>query len=427
MARTRTRAYPPDMRPRRDRTPTLAIALGGAFLAHVVVLVADDARGRDRGASAASSAARYTTPPTPDTAELPTEIALVSLDAIDLAALPLVVVPGPGDAAGFDATSPMPRASADLPGDAAADRGGGDDGGWATWTGRRDRDQTALRAQLWSDPDRYRAPRQDLDRRAATTEAIARQPERTYGDRQVRARAKAGDAVASRGDRAEGVGAGDGIATADGARAAAAGKSAPARADGATQVSPEAAMVDEGEAATDVTRHGAVSDDVAVAAASDQRDPDPYDLTPSRSGGTDEGVRGESTRDGALADGRGHSTGASRSAAATGKAASSIMASRTDPYLRELMRKLDDEIVFPRDLKLDLRSGRVIVTLALAADGKTSDLTVTLSSGYDGFDRELVRAIKAVGKLGKVPDRLLDGKRSLKLMVPYTFKNPMIR
>lgn len=418
------------MRPRRDRSrPTLALAIGGAFLAHAVVLVVEDQR-RDARAfrigAELERAANGEATPTPE----PTVVALVALDAIDLAALPLIVVPGPGDAAGFDATSPMAHASADLPGDVAADRGGGAVGGEVTWTGRRDADQTALRAQPWSDPDRYRAPRQDRDRRAATTEAIARAPERSYGDRQVRDRARAGDPAASVGDLATGAGAGHGVAhttAADATVAAAAGKTAPARVDGATRVSPEAAMVDPGATATDVTRHGAVSDDVAVAAASDERNPDPYDLTPARSGGPDEGVRGKRSDDGALADGRGRSTGASRSAAATGKAASSIMASRTDPYLRELMRKLDDEIVFPRDLKLDLRSGRVIVTLHLAADGRFSDLDVTLTSRYDGFDRELVRALKAIGKLGKVPDRLLDGKRSLKLMVPYTFKNPMIR
>ncbi len=397
------------MRPRRDR---LALAIGGACLAHLA-LVGIQA-GRDHAhirIPVAEAEARGGTL---------TEVALIGVDADDLAAIPLVLLPGPGDAAGFDATSPMPRASADLPGDRAADRGGGDLGGEITWTGRRDPDQTALRAQTWSDPDRYRAPRQDRDRRAATTEAIARAPERDYGDRQVRARAKGGEVVASR----------QGVSVPvddDAALEAGAGKTAPQRADGATRTSPEPAMVDPGAAAVDVERHGEVSDDVAVAAASDQRDPDPYDLTPSRAGGTDEGVRGKRTGDGALPDGRGASTGASRSDTATGKAASSLIASRTDPYLRELLRKLDDEIVFPRDLKLDLRSGRVIVTVLLAADGRTSDLTVTLSSGYDGFDKELVRAIKAVGKLGKVPDRLLDGKKSLKLMVPYTFKNPMIR
>jgi len=413
------------MRRRTDRTPTLALAIGGALLAHVGVLVVED---QDRGGPPRLVIGEPIEPrDAASTAVAPTEIALIALDAIDLASRPLIVVPGPGDAAGFDATSPMPRASADLPGDTAADRGGGDLGGEVTWTGRRDADQTALRSQLWSDPDRYRAPRQDRDRRAATTEAITRQPDRTYGDRQVRARARAGDAAASQGDLAAGTGAGHGTATAAGDDAsAAAGRTTPAHADGATQLSPEAAMVDPGATATDVTRRGAVSDDVAVAAASDERDPDPYDLTPARSGGEAEGVRGKRSADGALADGRGRGTGASRSDAATGKAASSVMASRTDPYLRELMRKLDDEVVFPRDLKLDLRSGRVIVTLTLAADGKASDLTVTLTSGYPGFDKELVRALKAVGKLGKVPDRLLDGKRSLKLMVPYTFKNPMI-
>jgi TonB family protein len=411
----------------------LALGLGGALFGHAVGLALEDAFHRTEVpfGLVASGADVRDPDETGSVAPAPDPTAVISLDGIDLAALPLVVVPGPGDSAAFAGESPLPAASADLPGVTAADRGGGAAGGAVTWTGRRDPDQTALRAQLWNGSIDYRTPRSDLDRRAATSEAIARAPDKAFGDRQQRRRARAGEEVASVGDLPDGTGVGSGTTAwrdADPVFDAAAGKTTPARAEGSTRRAREAAMVDQGATAVDTRRHGKTGDDVAVAAASDQRDPDPYDLTPSRSGGgAGEGVRGDRTDDGALADGRGHGTGASRTHSAEGRGGASVIATRTDPYLRELLRLLDHEIVFPHDLALDLRSGRVIVALTLHADGSMTDLTVTRSSGYGGFDDELTRALRAVAPLGPVPSDLLAGHRSLRVMVPYTFRNPMIR
>ena len=394
----------------RDRR-VIALALGGAFLGHAVLLAGQDAAHAPvlRVTTGVALALPAVEPAPPVPADFAAEpVAVIALDMIDLSGLPLAAVAGPGDAASFAAAHPMPRASADLPGTTAADRGGGAEGGATTWTGRRDPDQTATRAQLWNGADAYRAPRRDTDRRAATDEAIARAPDKEYGDRQARSRARAGDPPAPRGDAAE---------------------TKPTRADGATRPTAENAMVDRGATATDVTRHGETGDDVSVAAASAETDPDPFDLTPSRSGGDDgEGVHGKQHEDGALSDGRGkRGTAAARASVARGSGGASVFASRTDPYLRELLRRLDREIRFPRDLKLDLRSGRVIAVLTLEADGTITDVAVATSSGYQGFDDELTRAIKKVGALGEVPSTLLDGARSLKVMVPYTFRNPMIR
>jgi TonB family protein len=409
---------------RRDRSRhVLALGLGGALFGHAIGLALEDRwnqpahlRVSVRGPDEALAAA-----PAPIDRE-PVPATLISMGDIDLAALPLVVVPGPGDAAAWAGENPLPAASADLPGATAADRGGGAEGGAATWTGRRDPDQTALRAQLWNGADDYRTPRADLDQRAATSEAIARAPERAYGDRQRRKHAEGGAEVASVEGSAVPVHDADAIVVAGTT------ESAPAREDGATRTARESALVDHGDTAVDVERHGTTGDDVAVAAASDQRDPDPYDLTPPRSGGDDgEGVRGKHTDDGALADGRGHGTGASRTKASEGKGGSSVFATRTDPYLRTLLKKLDKEIVFPHDLALDLRSGRVIAVITVAADGKVKDIGLQRSSGFEGFDHELMRALEAIAPLGRVPESLLSGRRSLRVMVPYTFRNPMIR
>lgn len=414
----------------------LAAALGAALGVHAVLLGLQDAvHGTEvrlrlgiavdpAGAVAepADAAPPGVAPLTPAAADA---VAVVTL---------LEIVPGPGDAAFFTGAHSLPSATADLPGASAADRGGGATGGADTWTGRRDTGQTPLRSQVWSDPDDYRAPRRDLDRRAATSEAVTRAPDKAWGDRQVRRTARAGEVEASRGDRADGTGAGaaadDSWRDADPVFDAAAGRTVQARRDGATQASRDGAMVDRGATAVDVQRHGATGDDIAVAAASDQRNPDPYDLTPTRAGGRDgEGVAGRVDDDGALDDGRTSraGTGASRADTARGRGGTSVMATRTDPYLRELLRRLDGEITFPRDLKLDLRSGRVIAQLTLHADGRIEGISIKTSSGFDGFDDELARALRALGKLGKVPATLLDGKTSLEVHVPYTFRNPMIR
>lgn len=437
MAAARSAAHTTRMhRHRARRRRVLAVAFGAALTAHAVALGIQDA------AHQVPVRLRLAPPPArPDVrlstaaiaSAIPSAVTLVPAGSLAVVTL-LEIVPGPGDAAAFTGLQPLPSVSVDLPGVRAADRGGGTVGGAATWTDRRDPDQTALRSQLWSDPDAYRAPRRDLDRRAATAEAVTRAPARAWGDRQVRRAARAGEVDPSRGDRDHNSGVGAAPAEAwrdaDPVFDAAAGRTAQARRDGATQPSSDGALVDRGATAVDVQRHGAAGDDVSVAAASDQRNPDPYDLTPSRAGGHDgEGVAGEVAGNGALADGRagGAGTGASRADTATGRGGTSVMATRTDPYLRELLRRLEGEITFPHDLKIDLRSGRVIAQLTLGADGRIGNITIKTSSGFDGFDQELRRALGALGKLGRVPAALLDGKIVLQVSVPYTFRNPMIR
>ncbi len=149
--------------------------------------------------------------------------------------------------------------------------------------------------------------------------------------------------------------------------------------------------------------------------------------TPARAGGrAGEGVRGARSADGALADGHGDGTAASRAALDAGDGGAATWASRTDPYLRALLGKLDRAITFPHALALDLRSGRSIAVMTLHADGRISEITVVTTSGFAGFDDELARALRTLERLGPVPAALLDGRRTLRVMVPYTFKNPLI-
>ena len=320
-------------------------------------------------------------------------------------ALSLEAILGPGDDAVATGGAARPT-GADLPGARAADRGGGAEGGADTWIERRDRsDDAALRSRVWSSDAAYLAARAKDARRAQTPESITRSPTTSYGDRAPQVAARAGADSARSGD-AVGAGAigGPTAAGVDDARAGMPGETAPAR------------------------RDGAAADDRAVAASSDQRRPDPFDLTPARAGGRaeGEGVRG-AAGPGAVSDGWGDGTAASRTASPWGDDDAPTYASRRDPYFVELFRRLDQRIEYPRDLALGLISGRVVASMVLRADGSFAEIALHATSGYGGFDREVTDALKAVGRLGPVPPALLAGRSSLRVRIPYTFKNQMIQ
>lgn len=342
-------------------------------------------------------------------------------------ALSLDAILGAGDDLGGTGRTARPS-DADLPGDRAADRGGGADGGAETWADRRDRaDDAALRKQVWTSDHAYLAPRSAGRRPAASPEAIARRLDRTYGDREPRPLAVPGGPAATVGD-ARGVGNG-GVPTStgdDAARRGRAGATDPLRRAGATTRVREAAFVDPGERAVDVARRGPTSDDRAVAASSDQRRPDPFDLTPPRSGGTaGEGVRGVAAP-GIATDGWGAGTEASRAFAEPGDGGAATYASRRDPYFLELFRKLDQRIVYPRELAIALVSGRVVAQLTLRADGTVRDLGLHASSGHPQFDDQVTGALRAM-KLGPVPSAILAGRGEVRVRIPYTFKSPVIQ
>lgn len=376
---------------------------------------------------------RIAVPVLPGSAGAPPPAAIeaqtVGLLAIVPPALSLDAILGAGDDLGGTGRAARPS-SADLPGDRAAGRGGGAEGGAETWTERRDRaDDAALRKQVWTSDHAYLAPRSAGLTPAASPEAIARGPDRQYGDRAPRVLAAQGADEAALGD-ASGLG-NDGAPTAagaDDARQGRTGASVPRRRDGAITRVVEAAYVDPGARAVDVARRGPTADDRAVAASSDQRRPDPFDLTPPRSGGlpTGEGVRGE-PGSGVAIDGWGNGTEASRARAEAGEGGAPTWASRRDPYFLELFRKLDERIVYPRDLAIALVSGRVVAQIAIRADGTVRDVGIHAGSGYAQFDDQLTAALRGVGTLGPVPTAILGGRDELRVRIPYTFKSRMIQ
>jgi TonB family protein len=346
---------------------------------------------------------------------------------VDVAQVPRAPWPGPGDALGGDAT-PLPRARVDLPGDRAADRGGGAPGGPTAWSGRRDHD-ILLRGEPWNGGDAYRTAHDHPRAAPRTTEAIHRAPIADTGDR-ARAQAGApGEDRASRGD-ASGQGGADApriASTADPIFDAPAGRTAPARTPGASRDQAHDAYADVGERANDVQAHGAPGDDRAVAASSDRMRVDPYDLTPASAGGADRGVRGASGSGASTEGGRAPGTASSRADARAGDGGLTVTAAPEDPFFRDFLRRLEGAVVFPRELAIDMRTGRVIASFHVGADGTIRDLRVEVPSAYPAFDHALVAALRHLGTLGPVPRRLLGEAAEIRVRVPFTFANPMIR
>jgi TonB family protein len=71
-------------------------------------------------------------------------------------------------------------------------------------------------------------------------------------------------------------------------------------------------------------------------------------------------------------------------------------------------------------------SGRVVAIVTLRADGSMSSIAIHAGSGHAAFDDELTGALRRVGKLPAVPVALLEGRAQLRVMIPYTFRSPMI-
>ncbi|HUH04641.1 MAG TPA: TonB family protein [Kofleriaceae bacterium] len=346
---------------------------------------------------------------------------------------PLRIAVGAGNHISFDTTHPLPNAGFDAPGAAAAWRGGGDVGGRPEY-GERHHRQTAS-AQLWDGQRAKRQPREGDDGRARSEEWMVRARERGFADRTAPAerRSRVGDEVGATGVD-DGVGARADDTTAPAPRweladpmfdsGAQRRQAQEDRAGLGTR--RELALTAVGERATEGRTRGSTRDDQHVAAASSERDPLPIDVDSPSSGGRTAGVRG-APAPGAASQGWGAGRGATTADAPRGAGNPAAEASRGDPYFRRMYDRVDRVIRFPRERALRLQQGLVVVRLVLRPDGRIATVEMARSSGYDDFDRELVRALRAAGPFGPVPARLLGTQRELTVLTPYDFKNPMIR
>jgi len=347
---------------------------------------------------------------------------------------PIPRVPGPADVTSREESAPNPNADVDVPDRAPAVHGGGGEGGPDTWTGRHDGE--VLRAQAWNDPDRYQLPRRRSGPVRASDESIVQDPRPGLGQQEERAakRARVGETQASvppaRGaDQLDprwdegGAGPGD--------------PASPARTvtrlteEGSVVVRVERPLVEDGPAATEAQRRGRTRDDVDAAQASNERRPDPLELTrPRARGKAGEDVAGARPGRGLSARSRrerGGDGGLRADLAQADAGVAATQARQQDAYFRRLNARVLDRVAFPSHLAVSLEQGQVVVSFTLFPDGTVAEVRVSRSSGYEDFDRAVVTAVRAAAPFGRVPDAIRQGRDWIKVNAPFEFDNPLIR
>jgi len=93
-------------------------------------------------------------------------------------------------------------------------------------------------------------------------------------------------------------------------------------------------------------------------------------------------------------------------------------------YFRRVHSKIQPLWAFPKHLEVQMVQGDVLVRFTIRADGKVSDVRIAKSSGYPGFDRRVVAAIRKAAPFGPIPTGL--GER-VKVLAPFEFNNPLVR
>ncbi len=409
----------------RPTTRRTWLALGGAVAAHLVFGLFwswdRDYPILERVSTAAGQPA-----------EPPDGSALAQVALLDAPVDPLRPIAGAEDRAPTGAGHPLPAADVDSPGDSAAARAGGAIAGAESISDQHYRRATT--EQPWSDPDLTQQQRLRNATRARSEEAILRAPERGIDQRTAPARPLAEDG-AERGRPGQDRGTAqpiDGAPGVDWSRMdpryqQGAGARVAQRSPGAVQPEPtDGFVLERGATSADALRDGRAGDTRTVAAASAERDPLPADLITPRSGGdTGDGFRGRE-RVGHSAQGEGRGSAATTAEIATG-AGTAMWARRDDPYFRRFHDRLDREVRFPRQLAIRLEQGQLVARFVLRADGTLADIELTKPSGFAEFDRELVRALRALSPLGPVPRSFLGRRDRVAVLLDYEFKNPVIR
>jgi TonB family protein len=312
--------------------------------------------------------------------------------------LPLGKPPTPvlaaGDLAGTTGGGAV--AALALPGEALAARGGGADEELAAWTGRRDHE--SMKMQSWSHPDEYRQLRVRTSRRRSSDDAAVRLPDpgEAAQARRLAQLARTGEVGPSRDVGPLVAGALPEV--------------------GAAVSRRERADAKEGPRATETPVDGPTRENLDSARASDERLPGAFDMTPPAvSGPQAPGVSPEAAGRGTAAF-RGEGDG---DAARRGQA--------DDPYLRRLVARVLDRVVFPPELALSLEQGEVIVEFLLRRDGSIAEVKVVRPSGQKRFDGAILAALPKAAPFGPVPEGLLRGKPAVRVQAPFAFDNPVIR
>ena len=420
--------------PRGTTSKTTLAAFAGAALLHAALLpIAFDLGSARDAAPAPEEESSPPGTPRSDPAAAPSAAVVALVSEADLGDILRARV-GPFDAAREGDTNPVPNSDADRSGLEAVSVGGELEGGVFRESLRRDHEDQ--RAEIWNGNPRAQQAieaHRATDRAVASPEAVTRQRRPEFdsssdGGKRARVSAtnpRSGDKTASDERDHEGTRVPvrdwrtDPLLDTMVATARDAGRK------GRVSKQVRSAISDRGSESADVPRRGRLVGALDSAAASEETNPAPFELSQSGSGGTASGVAGDEGF-GRAKDGAGEGT-ASSTRARPGKAGESIRASRSDPYFRGLYRRLDREVQFPRDLAVNLEQGTVVAHFTLNPDGVVSGIKVAKTSGFRGFDRALTVALRKAGPFGKVPTRLLQGARSIRIVAPYRFSNPLIR
>jgi TonB family protein len=330
---------------------------------------------------------------------------------------PVALPAGPADVAVPWSSSPLPDADVDIPDPRRAGPGGGGTGASEAWTARHDREE--LRSQEWNDPTRYRIPRVTTARDRKTSEAIARLPEPGIDASQRTPSRRARRARLASSAQAAGSDAGEIGNAATSARAI----------EGTSDPRPATPLVTAGAAAVEAREHGPVRDDVSAAQASNERDPQPFDLTRARADGdAGHGVSGPRATNGpSAASDRGDGDGATTLEIPLGQGPMATRARLQDAYFRLLYARVLERVIWPRRLALTFEQGEVVVRFTLGPAGSIDTLAIDRSSGFSEFDDAVVTAIRSAAPFGPPPAALATPGHKLQVSAPFVFDNPMIR
>jgi TonB family protein len=95
-----------------------------------------------------------------------------------------------------------------------------------------------------------------------------------------------------------------------------------------------------------------------------------------------------------------------------------------ETYFRGIYRKVDRLWKFPKALEVLFEQGDVLVEFTIVADGNVSEVQLRKSSGFPEFDENVLAAIRKAAPFGPIPRGL---GRSLRVLAPFEFSNPMVR
>ncbi len=177
----------------------------------------------------------------------------------------------------------------------------------------------------------------------------------------------------------------------------------------------------------DAENVGPAADVVDQRSASNERHPARLDLAAAGTQGPSEAStqQGPSETPGAVArPSRGAAAsqaGAPVQVAPGAQVALSAREAQRMRYEREIRKRAQSMLKFPRKLALELQQGETIVRFAVAPDGSLrGPVAVTKSAGFSEFDAEAVGAVHRAAPFPRMPEPLVINMR-------IAFENPVLR